>query len=140
MTRLTLALLAPLFMACGEGEQDSGAADDIAACGTDVKIVSVCKCDLTLDWSSSSYSVTWVRIDELKISALEMQEAACYEAATLSDLAGSSTLVIEDDATELLVDALDAPALVGLFDSHEVVATVILDPDAAESTSTVVFE
>ena len=140
MTRLARAILLPLIMACGETRQDTGAAEDTAACETDAEIVAVCECNLTLDWSSANYSVTMVGILGLKMTALEIKEALCEGSLVVADVTGNALLKPEDGATELLVGALDAPAVVVLHDSTGLVATLILDPDAEESNSTVVFE
>ena len=140
MTRLARALLLPLIMACGETRQDTGAAVDTAACETDVEIVAVCECDLTLDWSSTNYSVTMVGVVSLKMTAQEIKEALCEDSLVAADVSSGMIVSPEDGATEVLVFALDTPALVVLHDSTGLVATLILDPDAEESNSTVVFE
>ena len=140
MTRLTAALLLTLLTACGEDKQDTDATDDTAACEVDVETISVCECGLSLDWGSASYAVTSVDVVGVDLTALEIQEALCNDSVAQANIAFTNTLSPEDGATEILVDALNAPAMVNLLNSEEVVATVVLDPDAAESTSTVVFE
>ena len=133
-------LLLPLVLACGESKQDTGLDEDTAACETDVEIVTVCENDLSLDWSATSYSVSSVWIVGLRATALETKEALCDGSFIQADIAFTITQTPEDGTTEHQVDALEAPVAVGLFDSAETVATLILDPDAEESNCTVVFD
>ncbi len=140
MPRLTTTLILLLVVACGESKQDTGLDEDTAACESDVEIVTVCEDDFTVDWSSAGYTVTSVEILGLKITAVEMKEALCTGSVVQADIKSTITLSPEGGATELLVDALDVPAAVSLYESEEAVATLLVDPDAEESNCTVVFD
>jgi len=129
-----------LLIACGEEKQETAAPEDTSECAIEYVSITVCQCDLTVSWDDATYEVSSVDVVTTSLTASELQDALCDDALVQADIASMVSYEPEEGASEVTVEALTTPGWINLTGIDGVLATVIIEPSAEETTSTITFE
>jgi len=134
------SVLLALLISCGEDKQETAAPEDTAECAIESVIITVCECDLTVSWDGATYEVSSVDVVTTSLTASGLQDALCDGALVQADITGTVSYEPEEGASEVTVAALATTAGINLWGIDGVLATVIIEPSAEETTSTITFE